>query len=94
MILNIKQELINQDILINRIESLQAWYVDSLVNLVQGPEFIKSVEKDLKEKWITPERKKALESTLELNKSAVKSHSESVDQQNIVLVEIQKYLIK
>lgn len=94
MIANIKPELINQEILKNRIESLEAGYVDSLITLIQWPQFIEACAKDLLEEDITPDRKKSLEEALNKNKIAMKGHSESIDQLNKTITEARTYLNK
>lgn len=94
MIANIKPELINQEILKNRIESLEAGYVDSLITLIQWPQFIEACAKDLLEEGISTERKEALENAMEKNKVAMKGHSESIDQLNNTIVQARNYLTK
>ena len=89
----VQKEHINQDILKNRIESLEAGYIDSLVTLIQWPQFVDSICKDLLEEGITDERKKGLEQALETNNKAIKGHTESMEQLNKTLTEIKTYLI-
>lgn len=88
----VQLEHINQDILKNRIESLEAGYIDSLITLIQWPKFIESICKDLLEKWITDERRKGLEQALDANNKAIKGHTDSMEQLNKTLTEVKTYL--
>lgn len=90
----VQLEHINQDILKNRIESLEAWYIDSLITLIQWPQFVESICKDLLEEGITDERKKGLEQALEKNNQAIKGHTDSMEQLNKTLTEVKSYLTK
>lgn len=92
MLPNIKPEHINQDILKNRIESLEAWYVDSLIALIQWPLFIESCSKSLLEEWISPERTKGLQDAYDKNMMNMKGHEESIEQGNITITELKTYL--
>ena len=92
MIPNINLDHVNQDILQNRIENLEAWYIDSLIATIQWPIFMESCSKDLLEEGITEERKKALEQTLEKNEMSLKWHTESIDNLNKTLIELKTYL--
>lgn len=94
MLQNINPELINQELLKNRIENMEAGYVDSLITLIQWPHFIKACEDDLAADGITPERRKGLEDALNKNKESVAWHKIAIEQYNQMIPEARKFLIK
>lgn len=92
MIPNVNPELINQELLKNRIENLEAGYIDSLISVIQAPHFIKACEDDLATEWISPEKKKSLELALFKNKESLKGHETAIEQYNTMIPEIKSYL--
>ena len=81
---------LNQKHLEDAISELEKWLVTSTIELIKIPVFRKAIEKDLKDKNISKERKKNLESTLEMNKTNEKGHRESIDNVTEILKEVYK----
>lgn len=93
MLQNIDLNLINQDLLKAQIEALEGGYVETIINLIKWPEFIKACEADLA-KEITDERKTALEKTLAQHKTNQVTNEQAIDQLNVIITEARKFLTK
>lgn len=93
MLENIKPELINQDHLKTQIEALEGGYVETLINLIKWPEFIKACETDL-EKDITEEKKTALQKALDQHKKNQVTNEQAIEQLNVIITEARTYLTK
>lgn len=90
MIPNVNLDLINQEHLKAQIEALEGGYVETIINLIKWPEFIKACENDLvKAEW---ERKEALEKTLAQHKKNQETNEQAIVQLNTIIVEARKYL--
>lgn len=92
MIANINPELINQEFLKEEIKSLEKGYVETLINLIKWPLFIKDCEDAIL--LADGERKEALEKTIKQHQSNEESNQSAVRQLNAIIKEAKKYLTK
>lgn len=93
MIPNVDLTLINQEFVQNRLENLEATYIDTVIKIISGEQLIKSCEDGLKED-INEARKQALTKALEENKFNKKANEEALLQLNYVIPETRKFLTK
>lgn len=94
MIPNINPELINQEILAEQIKALEGGYIETIINLIKWPEFIKACETDLAVEWISDERKTALEKALAQHKTNEVTNQQAIVQLNTIITEARKFLTK
>lgn len=92
MIQNVNLDLVNQKLLEQQIEALEGGYVETLINLIKWPQFIKACKDDLE--TASDEKKVALEKALAQHESNEKANSAAIDQLNTIIVEARKYLTK
>ena len=94
MLQNINPALINQELLKSQIEALEGGYVETIINLIKWPEFIKACEVDIAVEWISDERKAALEKALAQHKTNEVTNQQAIEQLNTIIVEARKFLTK
>lgn len=80
---------LNQKFLEMEIESLESWYVKSVIELIKWPVFIEQINKELKEAK-TPEKKKSLEDAIKNNETNAKWHRESIENLEKIMKEVYK----
>lgn len=89
----IQLELINQELLKAQIDALEGGYVETIINLIKWPEFIKACEADLA-KDIPEEKKTALQKALDQHKTNQVTNEQAIEQLNVIITEARKYLTK
>lgn len=94
MIPNVNLDLINQEILAEQITALEWGYVETIINLIKWPEFIKACKIDLADEWISQERKEALEKALAQHKKNQETNELAIIQLNTIITEARKFLTK
>ncbi len=92
MIPNVNLDLVNQEILAEQIKSLEGGYVETIINLIKWPEFIKACEADLE--WANEEKTEALIKTLAQHKKNQDTNEVAIIQLNTIITEARKYLTK
>lgn len=93
MIPNIKLEHVNQEILAENIKALEWGYVETLINLIKWPVFIKACEDDLA-KDVSDERKEALMKTLIQHQKNQENNELAIIQLNTIITDARTYLTK
>lgn len=93
MIPNVDLTLINQEFVQNRLDNLEASYIDTIIKIISGTQLIKACEDGLKED-INDTRREALNKALEENKFNKKANEEALVQLNYVITETRKFLTK
>jgi len=81
---------LNQEHLEAEISSLEKGLVTSTIELIKIPVYKKVIEKDLKRKGLSDERKKNLENTLDMNEKSKEWHIESLQSVEAILKEVYK----
>lgn len=94
MIPNVNLDLINQELLEQQIIALEGGYIETIINLIKWPEFIKACKDDLAVEGISDERKVALEKTLAQHETNQKTNENAIVQLNTIITEARKYLTK
>lgn len=94
MIPNIKPELINQALLADQITALEWWYIETIINLIKWPEFIKACEADLAVEGISEERKEAIMKALIQHQKNQETNTSAINQLNTIITEARTYLTK
>lgn len=94
MLQNINPELINQALLTDQITALEGGYIETIINLIKWPEFIKACKDDLAVEGISKERKEALEKALSQHETNQKTNENAIVQLNTIITEARKFLTK
>lgn len=92
MIPNVNPALINQEILAEQIKALESGYVETIINLIKWPEFIKACEADLE--WADEKKTEALITALAQHKKNQETNGLAIIQLNTIITEARKYLTK
>lgn len=92
MIPNVNLDLVNQEHLKAQIDALEGGYVETIINLIKWPEFIKACKADIAVEGISDERKTAIEKTLAQHETNQKTNEGAIEQLNTIITEARKYL--